>query len=136
MVRRLKSEVLRELPPKTRQIIEIPANGAEGKIKKQNEKSEETEKQLQELEEAVKTAEVLEDEQAFQEATKQLEEAQNVLFEEMSKERKEVALKKLPFVIEHIQNFLGGSSSKLVIFAHHHEIVDEVKETLKKAEIK
>jgi SWI/SNF-related matrix-associated actin-dependent regulator 1 of chromatin subfamily A len=136
MVRRLKSEVLKELPPKRRQIIEIPANGASNVVKKQIKGFEKHEKDISELEETIAIASEIGDKEIFKEATENLMEAEKVAFEEIASERKEVALKKLPFVIEHIQNFLSGCESKLIVFMHHHDVVDAIAAALDEISVK
>ena len=46
--------------------------------------------------------------------------------------RREVAVAKVPAALEHIRDILDGSEgSKLVVMAHHHEVVDALASGLK-----
>jgi SWI/SNF-related matrix-associated actin-dependent regulator 1 of chromatin subfamily A len=133
MVRRLKKEVLKELPPKRRQVMEFAPNGAASAIKAEHDKYRQYEQQIQELKEAAETAKAIEDEEAFRELMHKLREAQQIAFEEMARERQRVACLKIPHVIEHVNAFLEQSESKLLVFAHHKAVVKGIEEGLEAA---
>ena len=119
MVRRLKRDVLPELPPKVRQVIVLePSAKALAVIKRETA-----------LVERVIKAKALvgaasDDEAAYQTAIKALEDATNAAFTEMSAIRHEVALAKLPQVIEHVRDVLEGGVEKVVVWAHHRDVVE------------
>lgn len=126
MVRRLKADVLMELPPKMRQVIEIPAIGkmaelvaAEGGVLAKHKE------QLLALQDAIARAAVNKDEGQYREAVKRLRNSAMVDFSELSRMRHETALAKLPYVIDHVQQCLE-SVPKIVLFAHHRDVLLEL----------
>jgi SNF2 family DNA or RNA helicase len=102
MIRRLKKDVLKELPPKTRQIIVLEAKKGLTKLLEHERIS---------YEEYVKT---------------HGEEIDPPAFTEMSKIRKEVALAKVPYVIEYLKEVLD-ETEKVVVWVHHHETFDAIQ---------
>ncbi|HTQ97238.1 MAG TPA: DEAD/DEAH box helicase, partial [Candidatus Acidoferrum sp.] len=105
MVRRLKMDVLKELPPKRRQVLVLEGGDS-----------------LRELLEKEK--------QTYEQYSVQLREGdfESPAFSEMSRVRKEVAVAKIPFIVEHLTGLLE-ETDKVCVFVHHYEVVD----TLKKA---
>jgi len=104
MIRRLKKDVLKELPPKTRQVIVLEAKKGLTKLLAHERIS---------YEEYVKT---------------HGEEVDPPAFTEMSKIRKEVALAKVPYVIEYLKEVLD-ETQKAVVFFHHHDVGDAIMES-------
>lgn len=102
MVRRLKRDVLKELPPKIRQVIPLEIDGL-----------------------TVKQRKLLLDEKELH--AKVESDFESPAFEDLSKVRKEIALLKLPFAIEMIKQMLD-ETEKIVVFAHHHECIDALAE--------
>jgi hypothetical protein len=51
-----------------------------------------------------------------------------MVFNEMSKVRKEVAVAKLPKVIEHLEGMLEKGIEKIVVFGHHHDVCNPLFE--------
>jgi SNF2 family DNA or RNA helicase len=98
MIRRLKRDVLKELPAKRRQVIVLESSGPIRKL--------------------------LKEERAAFEKLK-LRNGSDVSFFEMSGERKAVALAKVPAVIERIREILE-TKDKVVIMVHHHEVIDRL----------
>jgi len=121
LVRRLKADVLTELPPKRRQIIVLNANGASKVVRMEREIYERHERDMAEATLARETAETEED---YQRAAKRLQHLRKVMFEEISLVRHEVGLAKVPHVIEHLQNTDG----KVVVFAHHKDVLQKIAE--------
>ncbi len=136
MVRRRKSQVLKDLPPKTRQLIELDhpilakANGHYAKL----EQASQTLKDCFERREALKAeAERIKAMRSDDPATKaaqaqykqtasQLAREARVAFYQMSEVRKETALLKVPQVTDLIETTLANG--KLILFCHHAEVVD------------
>jgi SNF2 family DNA or RNA helicase len=134
LIRRLKEDVLKELPPKRRQIIELAPNGAQHLITKQAAAFLQHEEALEQLELLEDMAEVMGDKDEFLEATKRLESARKIAFEDMARERRELAVAKIPAVAEHVINILESSDSKVLVFAHHHDVIGGLEEAFNKAQ--
>lgn len=134
MIRRLKRDVLKELLPKRRQVIEIPANGAASVVRAEQEAWTKHEDLLFNLHVTSELAKASEDSQDYDNAVKALKEAAEVAFVEMSAARHETALAKAPAVIEYAKEILGdvelppGSVThrKLIIFAHHLDVIEKL----------
>jgi hypothetical protein len=102
MVRRLKADVLKELPPKVRQIIPI-GNGED---------------------DAARWGDVGDD---WETATKKIA---SIPFTEISRVRHAQALKKVDPALEHIRRALDedvGGKSKIIVFAHHREVLAQLE---------
>jgi SNF2 family DNA or RNA helicase len=122
MIRRLKKDVLTDLPPKTRQVIEIDANENRKKVL-QAEKPI-VNKLLKFLGfgnlDDIKTTD-------YDRVVEGLKSGKAVDFEEMSTIRKETAIEKLPFVINHLREALE-QNEKVVCFCHHKEVARQIRE--------
>jgi SNF2 family DNA or RNA helicase len=103
MLRRLKKDVLKDLPPKRRQIILIEGN-----------------KKLDKL---------LKDERIEYDKYKKFEGDINVEFGEMSRLREEIGLATVPFALKYIEEALENED-KVVIFARHHSVIDKIAAAL------
>lgn len=130
MIRRLKKDVAKELPKKIRQIIPIEdetiaAMEAAGlnAIKEMIEKLE-AEKVL---------AYLRDDKKGYEEAATKLQAARRFAFDEMARLRHEVALAKVPHIIKLAQDSL--ENGKVIIFAHHHDVIDKFKKEFKDAAV-
>jgi SWI/SNF-related matrix-associated actin-dependent regulator 1 of chromatin subfamily A len=100
MVRRTKEEVLTELPRKIRQVIAMDFKSGESKAFKDRFAS-------------------------LSLATDILEEAGRTPFTELAKERYNVAVAKLPYVLDFINDLLE-EEEKVVVFAHHREVIEAI----------
>lgn len=109
MVRRLKSEVLKELPAKRRQVIVLPNADCDDNGYTINPDTYET------------------DIAALR--------SNKTLFAEISVKRHEQAVRKAPFVLEHLLGALEESDGKIVVFGHHHDVIDILVQGLKEAGI-
>ncbi len=100
MVRRLKKDVLKELPPKRRQVLVL--EGGPG-IKELLEKEKKT----------------------YDEYSKHLKDGdfETPEFGEMPAVRKAVAVAKIPFITDHVKLVLE-EQDKVCVFVHHYEVVD------------
>ena len=116
MIRRLKKDVLKELPPKVRQIVELPVTAA--LIEKERKALAKLGIDIDAL---IAAAEMF---PTFEAAAASLK-ISPVAFDQISKIRKETALSKIPACIEFIQDALD-CGHKLVVFAHHVEVVDRL----------
>lgn len=108
MVRRLKKDVLAELPPKERRIICLPSEDDKRFVDAENKA----------LATVLKTS-------TLDEAAKAMS-AVKVEFSGYSKARLDCAKAKVEQVVEHVATALDGGSEKVILFAHHHAVVDEL----------
>jgi len=129
LVRRLKADVLKELPAKRRQLIVLPPNGAAKHVRAEQKAiaaREETEIRLQV---AAALAKAADDDEAYEAAVAELRDALRVAFEEMAALRRETAVAKIPHVVEHVRNVVS-SAGQVVVFAHHKDVVKGIREKL------
>ena len=103
MVRRLKKDVLKDLPPKTRSIVVLPRHPSALKGK--------------ELAEQMTRADTLEE-------ALDLLSGESVAFTEYSKERHAIGLAKVDIAVSHIQAALEPRDKKVVVFCHHNDVAD------------
>ncbi|CAH2606120.1 DEAD/DEAH box helicase (plasmid) [Rhodovastum atsumiense] len=134
MVRRLKKDVLTELPPKRRQIIELPADAPALKAaltaeRKATEEEARIKEQLAELRAKVELAKASEDPRDYERAVAALQAGQSVPLPDMSRVRHETAVAKAPLVADHVREAVEAGG-KVIVFAHHKDVVDLLKSAL------
>lgn len=130
MLRRKKEDVLTELPPKRRQLIMLEPVTAGARRALENEKTLlETGQKLAELSREVEKLSVDQANQKYKEAVQKLHACQSAAFIETAKLRHMTALAKLRMAMDHLVNVLE-SENKIVIFAHHHDVIDQLVEGL------
>lgn len=129
MIRRLKSEVLKELPPKQRQIIQLPMDSYAKKVlgKQVVKVFTEMAQDIKNLKKAVDEAKSADDTEAYKRAVLALEEGEESSFEEMSKTRKKNVEAKLISIIRHVENALEGGG-KVIVFGWHKAPLEELRE--------
>lgn len=110
MVRRRKQDVLTDLPAKTRQVLRQP-------VPKQLTKS----KDLEALGEAMAKIGI----SSLDQLRKELN--QHLSFEVISRIRSATATAKIPWVGEHVADMLDDGVGKVVVFAHHRNVLDALK---------
>ena len=71
-------------------------------------------------------ADIAEDKKAYQAAVAKLRDLTKVQFTEMSEVRHETALLKVKDVISHVKDLMD-SVDKVVVMAHHHDVIDELE---------
>ncbi len=132
MVRRLKKDVLTELPSKRRQVIELPANGATGAVAEERRVYDGHKAYIAEIEERLAEIEQMGEvelddlrhtygEDYVGELRRGLAASKKTAFTEMSLARHAVALAKVPKVIEHLETALEGGP--VVCFGHHRDVI-------------
>lgn len=125
MVRRQKKDVLKELPPKIYQLIEMPPSDQIRRVlDRERQQWELREDSVRALETRRERAKASGDDADYKAATQALREATSVAFSEMSAVRKEIAVQKIPFVVQSLKSLLESTDEKIVVMAHHHEMVD------------
>ena len=134
MIRRLKADVLKELPAKRRQIVEVPANGAAGAVQRETAAWEASEEAVQELRVRAELAKAGTKEE-YESAVAELQEAASAAFTEMSQLRHDTAMATVPYAVQHILTALGDEGHKIVVMAHHKDVVAAIMAALAEAEI-
>lgn len=109
MVRRMKADVLKELPKKRRQILVVSPDNAS--------------RDLIDEERSYKS---------FDGVRAALENSPKVLvsFEEIAKVRHALALSKVPIILSHVATCLEGGIQKIIVWAHHKKVIEELSQGL------
>lgn len=122
MVRRLKKDVLSELPPKIRQIIEIE----DPKLLKGERKAMgDMEQRLLDLRVQVELAKAAGEDDAYSAAVETLRDAQSKSLELIGRVRHDTAMQKVPFVVQHVQDAI--ENGKVILFAHHKDVIESFR---------
>jgi SNF2 family DNA or RNA helicase len=125
MVRRLKSEVLKELPAKLRQVIELPSEGLKEVIDAEWKAFHKCEDFMRSLRVAYELAKASDTDSEYHGAVDALRKGQTACFAEMALMRLSVAKQKLPYVIQHLKDCVS-EEHKAICFAWHRDIVDAI----------
>lgn len=121
MVRRLKKDVLTELPAKRRQVIEMEVDGLEDVLAAERAAWELKEDTVARLRARVEIARASDNRTDYEAAVHDLREGEGVAFAEMAKQRHDVGVAKLPHGIA----FIGDAveNGKVIVFCHHLDVV-------------
>lgn len=127
MVRRLKKDVLTELPAKQRSLVVLEATSRAAKQALAAEKTAAADlrKREAELRAQAEAAEKAKDETAFKNAVAALRKARLAAFTEMSKIRHDIGLAKVEAAIEHVRELLETEGA-VIVFAHHKDVAEAV----------
>ncbi len=139
MLRRMIKDVLKDLPDKVKDVIVLQDEDLAGIVAKENaallngkEAGEKLQTEIERLKELSK------DNQGYQlqykDKVKMMREIKMKNFGEISKIRKELALKKIPYVIDFVKETLDNSQdplSKIVVFGHHTEVLTKIFDALR-----
>jgi SWI/SNF-related matrix-associated actin-dependent regulator 1 of chromatin subfamily A len=144
MVRRIKAHVLKELPPKTRQVIVLPPEGLKKLIKSERDKFTDALAMLDAVNEGIEynpkqhitdldpglvldtMTRVLKDfdrEGLNDLTTGEVEPG----FAAYSEARRELALSKVPMAVEHVKR-LVDAGEKVIVFAIHKDVISRLRE--------
>ena len=135
MIRRLKSEVLGDLPPKTRMIVNLDAKGMEHIVKAEREIEQKHEKTLVESQAEYELAKC-KTEDEFKASIENLRKRNGIAFTEMAKVRHEDALAKLPKVIPEIEaDIEERGNAKILIAAHHSDVIAQLQKAFPRSVI-
>jgi SNF2 family DNA or RNA helicase len=136
MIRRSKEEVMRELPPKRRQIITIPLPpAAEKVVQKELEFYSNNEAAIEKAIEDAAKAQAAGDIESYNAAAKDLKGLRQVAFEELARLRHDTAVAKLPYLINYLENALE-QQSKIVLFCHHQDVLLPIFEKFQSVAVK
>lgn len=128
MVRRLKADVLTELPPKRRQIVMLARNGAAKAIEAEIRAADAQADARHRLMAQVELSKASADPADYASAVAAMQEAARGAFTELAKLRHETALAKVPYVVEHATS--AAEQAQIVIFAHHKDVLTQIAEGL------
>jgi len=120
MVRYRKQDVLKDLPDKRRELIVLSGKGITAVTKEKQALSA-----MREAERTLKRAVDTASGSDYKAAVIRLRDYRMFIFSELSRLRHETARAKLPQAISCIKDMLE-ETDKLVVFAHHHDIVDAI----------
>lgn len=133
MIRRMKADVLTELPPKRRVIVPMPVNGNARLLERERNAYAQHQANLEEAQAAKDVAKASGDDTAYKEAVARLRTLTSVMFTEMARIRYETAMAKLPHVVTHLENILEDNDGyKVIVFAHHKDVIKELVQNLDK----
>ena len=128
MVRRLKSDVLKDLPAKRRQVIELPANGCVELIDAERSAWAEQEQLMVQLKGAVELSKASSDPEDYREAVKELRVGVAEGLAVIGEIRVQTALAKIPYVVTQAEDVMESTGGKVVLFSHHHAVTDRLVE--------
>lgn len=124
MIRRLKSQVLTELPPKTRSVVSMSTEGLEHVIAAEQEAYEQYEEEIEDAQVQIELARADDNPDAFRETIKRLQGAR-FAFTEIARIRHETAVAKVPRMIEMLKEEMEDCS-KVLFFAHHGDVIGPI----------
>lgn len=123
MVRRLKADVLTDLPAKRRQVVELPPNGERDAVEAEGRAWRDHEDRLERSRVAVELARA-EGEDEYGQAVRRLRDEVEAAFTEMSLLRHDTAVAKIPHVVEHVLAACEDDPDhKVVVMAHHKDVI-------------
>jgi SWI/SNF-related matrix-associated actin-dependent regulator 1 of chromatin subfamily A len=134
MIRRLKADVLEELPPKIRRIVPLPSEEYSDLIDEELDAYAVYQSDIEWAEEEVERARAAGDETAYREAVERLRYAQRVAFTAMSRVRLSIACAKLEPGTQYILEALE-ETDKVIVFAHHRDLIRCISQALVVAHI-
>lgn len=127
MIRRLKKDVLTELPAKMRQVIEFDDPDAAGVVKAELTALEKYQSGLAMLKAAAELAKASDNPEEYKDAVLALRSGVSAAFEELAKLRYDTAMAKVPYVIGHLKQLAEEMpDEKFIVFAHHHDVIDRI----------
>lgn len=131
MVRRAKSEVLKELPPKQRQVIPLDPEdlGCSRLFKQEMSIFKEYQALIQTWQVQIELAK-LNGVEFYRKTLAAKKQKLGMKASELAKLRMSTAMAKVPAVIEHVHE-LKKEGKKVILFAHHISVMDALEEGLK-----
>ena len=138
MIRRLKADVLKDLPPKRRQIIRLVADSDTLRKAVESELAAFADRIGDDAEIAemqIADAQATGNKAEYDQAVSKLRYTESVAFAEMSAARKRTAVAKIPSVLEHLDNLMESGLEKVVVYGHHHEVVHAIADHYEKASV-
>lgn len=129
MLRRRKEEVLKDLPDKIRQVLEIPPNGAKQVLEEERRVLLQMEEEIAKARALVELAKVGAGDLDLSEAMANLRRVVQIAFQHISLARHKTALAKVPYALDHIKDVLE-EKPKVVVWVHHRDVAEAIREGL------
>jgi SWI/SNF-related matrix-associated actin-dependent regulator 1 of chromatin subfamily A len=131
MVRRLKQDVLSDLPPKFRQMVILePLGAAAEAVALEAQQLDEAVGEFRAMKKTVSEAKNSTDRAGYEAQVGRLREAGSEMLGMIAKLRKATALVKVPYVIEHVKNAFEQGIRKIVLFGYHHDVINSLRDGL------
>lgn len=120
MIRRLKMDVLKELPPKRRQVIPLPPTmEIKRLLNEEKQKWELHEDTLAKLVHRKSAAEIARNDVEYKSACGLIAKQMRIAFTEMALIRVRLSELKVPIVENHLRSLFDGGVEKVLVFWHH-----------------
>ncbi len=124
LIRRRKCDVLKELPPKTRMVIELESDSLKAVVTNERKVCERYEADLARAQVEFELIKCLASDDEYEARKKDLNKQFYIPFTEIAKVRHETALAKVPLAVEAIQDDVEErGSNKVLVFAHHTDVL-------------
>lgn len=138
MVRREKTEVLKELPPKTREIVLLPDDGMAKTVERELTQVRSFLAKYQKATglkeddnfDGLLSVSASYEDMSYEELAGAMSNRMTLAFEEMSRARCELAIAKAPLVVEHVERILA-TGEKVILFCYHKEVAQAFKKAFK-----
>jgi SNF2 family DNA or RNA helicase len=125
MIRRLKRDVLPELPAKIRQVIVLPQDRIRGAVAQERSSYDELQQRLALARIKAELAKASYDDELYAQTVRALQQIEFITIQEITKLRFKTALSKVPLVIDHV-HLLLQHVRKVVVFAWHVSVVENI----------
>ncbi len=130
LLRRKKEEVLRDLPPKVRQVLEVPPNGAQKLLSEEADLVSMLRQELLAARREVEVARVGGSDQDLSRAMERVRRVVRMALSQISVMRHKLALSKVPYALEHIEDILSNKE-KVVVWVHHRDVAQALLDGLR-----
>ena len=137
MVRHLKDDVLKDLPPKVRQVIPLASEGLQKKVQAEKDAvaallaayEEQMGIHVDMDEESLADLVMRAKPQMFSDYAEQCTDdiGKDTPLSKLAIARAELALAKVPMIIEHVSNLMN-QGEKVIVFAYHRAVIEALKE--------
>lgn len=134
MIRRLKREVLTELPPKIRSMTTFAGGELDTLAAREAAMGREFAEQQEEAAAAAELAKASGSEEAYREAVRRMRTIGTIAFEEMASLRHEMALAKVPAMIQTLRDRLE-ETQKILVFAHHTDVLEALHDAFRSVSV-
>lgn len=131
MVRRLKKDVLKDLPPKRRQVIEVePDHAARAAIAQENKAFDEWMKVRKEFQKIKTEESPSSSDNDYRKKLRALRQGSVAAWAALARMRKDVGIRKVPWIIAAIEEIIE-TGEKLIVFCHHKVVISRIAEHFK-----
>jgi SWI/SNF-related matrix-associated actin-dependent regulator 1 of chromatin subfamily A len=124
MLMRKKSEVMKELPPVFRQVIEVPCTD-ETKIETEWQAFNHYQQMLEGYRKA-KLESTAGDTEGFRKRLSEMRQSVRIAFQDLARARHDCALYKLPAIVEHLR--ATAECNKCISFSHHKDLIAALRD--------